>query len=101
MEWKTFLIYLLVMAGVTYADLAAPPAYLRLLGANERGRAFLAETRKTRTVPVVTKPSDIVALGDTAARQHALSEISNGLYALCLPWPTLPAELATVSPVML
>jgi predicted nucleotidyltransferase len=92
---------LYVLSGVTYADLEAPPAYLRLLGANERGRAFLAKTRKTRTVPVVTKQSDVTALGEHAARQQRLAELSNSLYALCLPRPTLPAQLAVIPPKML
>lgn len=92
------LLYLL--AGVTRADLAAPPAYLRLLGANERGREFLANGRKTRTVPVATKPAEIAALGERAARARALAAISDGLYALCLPGDVLPASLATVPPLM-
>ena len=93
------LLYLL--AGVTYADLEASPAYLRLLGANERGRAFLANGRKTRTIPVVTKAADVAELGEIALRQRTLSTISDGLYALCLPHPVLPRELAVLPPVML
>lgn len=93
------LLYLL--AGVKRCDLLAPPAYLRLLAANERGRAFLAKTRKTRTVPVVTKPADVAALGDAAVRARALAAICDGLYALCLPRPILPTALATQPPVML
>ena len=92
------LLYLL--AGVTREDLAAPPAYLRVLGANERGRAFLANTRKTRTVPVVTKPADVAALGESVARARALEAIAQGLYALCLPGDALPATLATTPPLM-
>ena len=93
------LLYLL--AGVTRADLEAPPAYLRLLAANEKGRAFLAEGRKNRTVAVVTKPADIAALGAGAERARALGAIAEGLYALCLPRPIVPAELATRAPLML
>lgn len=92
------LLYL--MAGVTRADLLAPPAYLRLLGANERGREFLAKTRKTRTVPVVTKQSDVKALGEAAQRAHELELVCNGLYALCLARPTAPSELAILPPQM-
>jgi predicted nucleotidyltransferase len=92
------LLYL--MAGVTREDLLTPPAYLRLLAANERGRAFLAETRKTRTVPVVTKPCDIAALGESAARARRLAAISDGLYALCLPEAVALAVLATEPPLM-
>ena len=92
---------LYILAGVRREDLVAPPAYLRLLGANERGGAFLAETRKTRTVPVVTKPADITALGEGAERARALAAVSDSLYALCLPGDILPATLATLPPVML
>lgn len=93
------LLYLL--AGVTYRDLEAPPAYLRLLGANERGRAFLSATRKTREIPVVTKPADIVALGEAAIRQHALAAVADGLYALCAGAPITPAALSVIPPKML
>lgn len=93
------LLYL--MAGVTRDDLLIPPAYVRLLGANEKGREFLAETRKTRTIPVVTKPGDIQALGESAARARELERIAHGLYALCLPRPTVPTALATIPPVMI
>lgn len=93
------LLYL--MAGVTREDLLAPPAYLRLLAANEKGREFLSKTRKTRTVPVVTKPCDIAALGASAARARRLAAIADGLYALCLPSAITPAVLATEPPLML
>ena len=92
------LLYL--MAGVTREDLLTPPVYLRLLAANERGRAFLAETRKTRPVPVVTTPCDIAALGESAARARRLAAISDGLYALCLPEAVALAVLATEPPLM-
>ncbi len=93
------LLYLL--SGVTYGDLEAAPAYLRLLGANQRGRAFLAETRKTREIPVVTKPADVAALGEDAARQRSLSAVSDGLYALCADRALTPAELSVIPPIML
>jgi predicted nucleotidyltransferase len=93
------LLYLL--SGVTREDLLAPPAYLRLLGANEVGREYLSATRKTRTVPVVTKQADVAALGESAARARALAAAADALYALCLPRPTLPATLCAQPPVML
>jgi hypothetical protein len=89
---------LALMAGVTQKDLTAPPSYLRLLAVNKRGREYLGETAKTRTVPVVTRPSEIAALGEGAARQRALSLVSDGLYALCLEKPLLPHTLQTATP---
>lgn len=92
---------LYLLAGVTREDLAAPPAYLRLLAANEAGREYLSQTRKTRTVPVVTKQADVAAIGESAARARALAATADALYALCLPSPTLPASLCVTPPVML
>ena len=92
---------LYLLGGVTREDLLAPPAYLRLLGASENGRAYLAQTRKTRTVPVITKNAELDLTDIRAARQHALEDVAHALYALCLPQATLPAALASKSPVML
>ena len=92
---------LYLLAGVTREDLLSPPAYLRLLGANERGRAYLSDTRKTRALSVITKNAELDLSKDRAARQHALEDIAHALYALCLPHPTLPAVLASKPPVML
>lgn len=93
------LLYLI--GGVTREDLASPPAYLRLLAANERGRKFLSETRKSRTVPVVTKPCEIKALGKGAQRAAALQQLACGLYALCMPNATDPAVLLTQPPYLI
>lgn len=90
------LLYLL--AGVRTADFAQNPVYLRLLAANARGRAFLAETRKTRTVGVVTKPTDISALGVRATRARELAKIADGLYALCFGKNITVRELQTAAP---
>lgn len=92
---------LYLLAGVTREDLLCAPAYLRVLGANERGREYLARTRKTRTVPVVTKSAELDLSDARVARQHQLETIAHALYALCLSQPTLPAALASRPPVML
>ena len=92
---------LYLLAGVTRDDLLAAPAYLRVLGANEKGREYLAKTRKTRTVSVVTKTAELNLTDPLVARQHTLEDICHALYALCCPRPTLPAQLASKPPVML
>lgn len=93
------LLYLL--SGVKKEDLIAHPSYLRLLAANERGREFLNETARRRTVPVVTKQSEIAALGQAAARQRDLARIADGLYGLCFENPLDPRRLQTEPPRML
>lgn len=92
---------LFALAGVTQKDLKTPPVYVRLLAANEKGLAYLAATRKTRALPVVTKPADAAALGEGAARQRELARRADGLFALCRPVPLLPAELQTQKPFLL
>lgn len=89
-----------LLAGVNEADLKAHPAYLRLLAASRRGREFLSATAKRRTVPVVTKQSEIAALGSHAARQRTLSLIADGLYAVCLDGSLSPHALQTAKPYL-
>lgn len=93
------LLYLL--SGVKKEDLAAHPVYLRLLAANARGREFLNETVKRRTVHVVTKQADIAGLGASAARQRELSLRADGLYALCFEGTVTPHALQTAKPYLL
>ena len=92
---------LYLLSGVTREDLLASPTYLRVLGANEKGREYLSKTRKTRTVRVVTKTAELNLTDPHVARQHALEDVCHALYALCLPHPTLPTQLASKPPVML
>lgn len=88
---------LFLLAGVTKNDLAAPPAFLRLLAANQKGLAFLAKTRKTRTVPVLTRRSGTEKTA-SARRERELAFVADGLYALCFPRPVTTAELQTAAP---
>ena len=92
---------LFALAGVTPEDLKTPPAFVRLLAADEKGMGFLAATRKTRALPVVTKQADAAALGEAAERQRELSRRADGLYALCRTAPLLPADLQTQRPFLL
>ncbi len=76
------------VTGVCPEWLKLPPPYTILLAANERGRRYLSETRKTRTFPVLTKPADYVPADETSAeirRCHAFADevfcLINGLPA--------------------
>lgn len=74
------------LCGVKPSDLTAPPAYTRLLGCSERGRAYLASVRKCAAIDLLTKPSDIPKTS-AAARQYALEQAFAALYTLALPLP--------------
>ncbi len=65
-------------------DLRAPVGYARLLAANATGCAFLSSVRRTATVAVVTRQTDVPA-SDEAQRQLAWEHKSALLYALCTP----------------
>lgn len=77
---------LFAMTGVHPDDIRALPSYVRLLGAGDEGRAFLAEGRRTREIPVVTKPSRIPE-GERAQRQTALGDAAEALMTLARPTP--------------
>ena len=59
--------------------------YLRVLAANGMGRSLLARMRKTASVPVVTLPRQINALGPEARTLFDLEARSADLYALAYP----------------
>ena len=81
-------------------DLRAPVSYVRLLAANDTGRAFLAVARKKSDLCVVTRQTD---LPDTpsAMRQFELESASAVLYSKCLPSPIAADEQLRRPPVIL
>ncbi len=75
---------LYAMTGITAEDLRREPAYAVLLAANDTGCRFLADRKKSRSVPVVTCHADLPR-GEDAARQEALTRAAFALYGLTLP----------------
>ena len=59
-----------------FADL--PPSYIRILGANENGRALLRDMKDKATLPVITKPADYK--GDEIFDINSRAE---DIFALC------------------
>lgn len=72
------------MTGVRQELIAAGVSYTTLLAANEKGRALLASTRKTRRIPVLTKPAD----ADRTCEQFCAGERLDALFSLARPNPT-------------
>ncbi len=85
------------MCGIRPDDLHARPAYTRLLGMSERGRAYLAAIRKGCPLPVVTKPADIPAT-QAAVQQNAAEQALAALYSLSLPTPQAASYLLRRAP---
>jgi hypothetical protein len=90
---------LFALTGITQNDLRTPPAYTRLLAANDAGCDFLSRCRKNAQISVVTRHTD---LSDTEAaqRQAMLDERAWGLYTLCLPRAASAKDLWRISPII-
>lgn len=85
------------ICGVTDESLSAPPAYARLLGANERGCAYLSSIRKSCSLPILTKPADIPN-SPKAREQRNIEERLEALLTLALPEPRESGWLLRQSP---
>ena len=65
------------------AELAAgEPPYIRVLAANEKGRAYLRQIAGKTTIPVLTKPAVVKELGDRAQAMFAAGASAHDLYTL-------------------
>ena len=69
---------LFALTGTENQALKSLPEYTLLLGANDKGRALLAESRKKRAIKIITKPAD--APRDTL--QFVLSDKLDSIYGL-------------------
>ena len=87
--------------GLREGDRPDSPPYLRVLGANERGRALLRELKKTARLPVVTKPAHAKNLDGPGRRLFELEARCTDLYQLCREAPGPCGLEWTSGPVML
>lgn len=69
--------------GMTEKDRPTAPSYLRVLGANERGRDLLRQMKKEGTLPVLTKPAHIRRLPEEAQTLFSIESRGTDLYGLC------------------
>ena len=81
-------------------DQRTPVSYVRLLAANDTGRAFLSAARRISDLPVVTRQTD---LPQTPAAEHQfeLESASAILYSKCLPRASAAEEQLRRPPVIL
>lgn len=87
--------------GLLPAERDRTPPYLRVLGADGRGRALLREMGDRAALPVLTKPADVRKLGEEARTLFAREAGWTDLYTLACPEPARPGAEYTHSPVML
>ena len=68
--------------GIDAALSAGEPPYIRVLAANEKGRAYLRQIAGKTTIPVVTKPAAVKDLGVRAKAMFAAGASAHDLYTL-------------------
>ena len=84
---------------ITKNDLKNPPAYVRILGMNSKGKEILSAMNCK--LPVNTSLADLSKTGETAQKQAALEERCGNVYALALK-KRLPCGLDfTAKPIII
>ena len=71
--------------GIKKEDVLTPVPFVRVLGFNENGAKILKKAKETATLPIVTKSSEINALGETAKRVFDLECFARDVFSLTLP----------------
>ena len=89
--------------GVRPAEAAETPPYLRVLGANERGRKLLRRMAAEASLPVVTRPASARTLGPEARALFDREVRCTDLYTLAYPRlsQSVPGSECLNGPVML
>lgn len=89
--------------GLRPARAEEAPPYLRVLGADQRGRKLLRRMAKTASLPVVTRPASARLLGDRARALFDLEVRCADLYTLAYPRlsQSIPGSECLRGPVML
>lgn len=87
--------------GVDREAVSSRPEFTVLLALNERGRAFLSEVRKTKSIEVLVKPSAPQMLSERGALQYELWKRADELYALCMRRGVKRGEFLRRSPTVI
>ena len=75
---------LYTVLGIDETAVREAPRFTVLLGATEKGREFLKETKKTRSIKVITKPSEFSPADELEKKQYETWKKADELYSLCL-----------------
>ena len=71
--------------GITPAAQGETPPYLRVLGANHRGRTLLKQMKKSASLPIITKPAQARELDERTRECFLRESACTDLYALAMP----------------
>lgn len=79
------LIHLLL--GITKDDIKIPPSYVRVLGMNKTGAAYLKALKHSCSLPVITKTANLPDFSPEGKRMFELDCKASDVYALLYPNP--------------
>ncbi len=78
-------IIICAFLGIKKSDVLAPVPFIRVLGFNEGGAKILKKAKETATLPIITKASEVFALGENAKRIFELECFARDMLSLALP----------------
>ena len=78
-------IIICAFLGIKKSDVLAPVPFIRVLGFNENGAKILKKAKETATLPIITKASEVFALGENAKRIFELECFARDMLSLALP----------------
>ena len=68
--------------GIRNEHIKMPPAYIRVLAMNERGKKLLGNARKKAKLPIITKPASVYKLNEHAIKLFTLESAATDFYVL-------------------
>ena len=78
-------ILLLAYLGVSKKDASVSVPYIRILGANQKGRQILKSMKKSATLPIITRTKEVNTLDKQAVNMFSLEGAAADLYWLISP----------------
>ncbi len=82
-------IILCAFLGIKKENVLASVPYIRVLGFNEKGAGLLKKAKDTATLPIVTKSSEINALGEDVKKVFELESFARDVFSLAIPKPDM------------
>ena len=92
-------IVLASFLGFTKDQCEGLPPYIKVLAMNDKGKDILREAKEKASLPIVTKASDIDALGERAKKIYSLEGMCTDVYSLATP-VILPCGREQTTPVI-
>ncbi len=86
--------------GVTSSEVSAPPSYTQVLALNGRGQSFLKAAKRTATIPILTKPSDLRDLPPEAIPGKRRADVADEVAESAMPKPRAATALLRHTPFL-